>query len=185
MTPEATPSRNACRCGRQAAWTLAIADTGADDFRIRPDLCQECYRKLPPEQAAGWRSSLSGMLRTLWGQGMRLLEAAPSRGLKQYVLVVEGRLVWVGVPVGPEGSPENTTGELTEDMVQAVIATTQHRIASQRERAQPGPVGAVVQVAQVSAPFISRVLTDGEARKVLPPEQYEALLGQIRRQERR
>ena len=176
---------NTCRCGRQAVWSFALADTNADEFRIRPDLCEECYRKLPPEQSVGWRSSLSGMLRTLAGQGMRLPPSEQSRGLKQYVLLVEGRFVWVGVPVGPEGSPENTSGELTPDMVQAVTATIEHRLASERERVGSVPVGNVVQVAQVSAPFIARLLTDEEAKKVLPAKQYEEFLEQMRRQERR
>lgn len=179
-----TPSR--CPCGREAVWSFVVADTGAEDFRIRPDLCHACYLRLPPGERAGWRRAAATGLRT--HRDELALSPETGGGSRPYLLGVEGRAVFVSVAVDAPNS-ENPTGALTPDIMRHVTLLTQRRLADERERSEtterlPPQPRASVQVADTSAPFQMAVLTDEQARRLLAPEDFDALMQVLERQRR-
>ena len=175
-----------CVCGREAVWSLAIADASADDFRIRPDLCHVCYLRLPPAERTGWQRTARSGLRTHRDEAV-LAPGGGSGDSRPYLLAVEGRAVFVSVAVNAPGSP-NPAGLLTADILESVTLLAQHRAAAERESpdadAPPMPRPSSVHVADTSAPFQMALLTDEQARHLLAPEDFADLMQVLDRQRR-
>lgn len=172
-----------CACGGEAVWSLVIADPLADDFIIRPDLCENCYSALPAHRQVGWRHRAVPFDPD--DPSQRPDFASPPT--RQYLLAVEGQLLWVGVGTD---EAENPDGYLTDDILEQLVVLAQHQSAREagwnevaKHEATYPRAELEVQTADVSAPFLCSFLTEEQARAILPPEDAEDLLQAQREQQ--